>query len=81
MVTIEDNRHIEHTFGGLYIGDCFMHEGELYMITEDAIEEENVSDDYYESDVMNALNLNNGFLKRFNDGDLVELVDVTITIS
>ena len=54
---------------------------DLYIDIEDAVIEEDVCDTYDDADVNNALNLRNGFLVRFNALDIVEPVDVEITVS
>jgi hypothetical protein len=78
MVVITDNRKKLCEFGELFIGDYFMYGDCLYVVTENTVSKENVCD----KDVKNALNLGgNGLLACFHNEDLVEPVDIQITIS
>jgi hypothetical protein len=81
MVTIEDNRKTEREVNDLDIGDYFMYEGDLYVVIAEAVEMENVRDDYYDSDVMNVLELRSGALYHIHEETLVNPVDVKIIIS
>ena len=80
-MNIVDNRKRGCEFQKLRIGDCFMKGNDLYIAIEDAVIEEDACDCYDDANVKNALNLENGLLVRFNDLDIVELVDVEITVS
>lgn len=81
MVTIKDNRKKEHKFEELNIGEYFVYNGDLYVVTAETVETDNICEDYYESDIMNALDLKNGFLCRIGDNAIVSIVDVELTIS
>lgn len=79
-MVIKDNRKQSRRFRELNIGECFMYGGCLYVVTEDTVLEENVCDNYDDSDVVNALNLESGFLERFDIEVLVAPVNAEITI-
>ena len=82
MVKIIDSRNNKgRLYDELDIGDCFMYQDCLYMVTADTILRTDVCEDYELEDVMNALQLNTGFLTRIDTNTLVEPVDVTLTIS
>ena len=80
-ITIKDNRKKSSIFGDLTIGEYFMYNNCLYISTENAVPEENVCDNYDEKDVTTALNLERGYLERIDMKELVEPVDVEITVS
>ena len=80
-MNIIDNRKRGCEFRCLRVGDYFMVENNLYLTIDDVVAEDNVCDDYEDSDIMNAVNLTNGFLGYFNGFDIVEPVDVEITVS
>ena len=80
-MNIIDNRKRGCEFRCLRIGDYFMKENNLYVAIENTVIEEDACDCYDDADVKNALNLENGLLVRFKDFDIVEPVDVEITVS
>lgn len=83
MVTIKDNRKKSCRFEKLSVGECFMYESGLYMVTEDAVLKQDVCDDFDDVDAINALNLRNGCLyhiNHINEKTIVEPVDIEITI-
>ena len=80
-MNIIDNRKKECEFQKLRIGDYFMKGNNLYVTIENTVIEEDVCDCYDDADVKNALNLENGLLGCFKDLDIVEPVDVEITVS
>lgn len=81
MVTIEDNRKIERTISDLSIGEYFIYDGDLYVVIINVLETADACDNYYESNVMNALDLKSGVLYRINEETVVTPVDVKIIIS
>ena len=81
MVSIRDNRKTERKIEQLNIGDYFVYDGDLYVVITNAVELEDVRDNYYDSDVMNVLDLKSGLLFRIDEETVVDAVDVEITIS
>lgn len=80
-MNIVDNRKKGCEFRCLQVGDYFMVKNNLYLTIDNVVVEDNVCDDYEDSDIMNAINLANGFLVSFKNFEIVEPVDIEITVS